>query len=80
MSLQEIRNSPNLLPETWHLRNALSPAERFFVWFQTLNFLFCIGVQPINNVVIVSGNSERTQPHIHTYPLSPSPFPTKAGT
>ena len=80
MSLQEIRNSPNLLPETWPLRNALSPAERFFFWFQTLNFLFCIGVQPINNVVIVSDNSEGTQPHIYMYPLSLNPFPTQAGT
>ena len=27
----------------------------FFLFFCVLNFLFCIGVQPINDVVIVSG-------------------------
>ena len=31
MSLQEIRNS-DLLPETWPLRNALSPADGFFLF------------------------------------------------
>ena len=25
-----------------------------FLFHQTLNFLFCIGVEPINNVVVVS--------------------------
>ena len=39
-----------------------------------------VGAHPINNVVIVSDNSEGTQPHIYMYPLSLNPFPTQAGT
>ena len=31
--------------------------SHFFL--QALNFLFCIGVQPINNTVVVSGEQQR---------------------
>lgn len=34
------------------------------------NFLFCIGAQQIYNVVIVSDDSEGTQPQTHMYPFS----------
>ena len=48
-------------------------------FFQTLNFLLCIGVQRINNAVVVSGEQER-EPAIHvhvsilsSHPLLPHP-------
>ena len=31
----------------------------FIVFVFLLNFLFCIGVQPVNNVVMVSGEQQR---------------------
>jgi len=34
------------------------------------HFLFCIGVQLINNVLTFQVNSEGTQPYIYMYPFS----------
>ena len=34
------------------------------------NCLFYLGEEPINNVVIVSGGQQRTQPYLYTYPFS----------
>ena len=42
----------------------------------SLNFLCCIGVQPINNVVIVSGEERRDSAvHIHESILAQTPLP-----
>ena len=42
------------------------------------NFLFCIGVKPINNVVIVSGEQQRDSAiHIHVSILSQTPLPSR---
>ena len=46
-----------------------------FMSFLFLIFLFCIGVQPISNVVIVSVNSKGTQPYMYTCPFSPPDSP-----
>ena len=43
-----------------------------------LNFLLCIVVWLINNVVIVLGECEETQPYIYMYPISPNPSPIQA--
>ena len=44
----------------------------FLLFFpQALNFLFCIGVQPVNNVVVVSGEQQRDSA-IHICELSRS--------
>ena len=41
------------------------------------NFSFCIGIQPINNVVIVSGEKQRDSAiHIHAFILSQTPLPS----
>ena len=51
----------------------------FFSSPKTLNFLFCIGVQLINNVVVVSGEQQRDSAiHIHVpiFPQTPTPCPT----
>ena len=45
----------------------------FYFYFQTLNFLFCIGLWPINNVMVVSGEQQGTQPFIYV----PSPLPSR---
>ena len=42
------------------------------------NFLFSIVVQPVNNVVIVSGVQQRDQPQIHMHPFSPK-LPSSPG-
>jgi len=34
------------------------------------NFLFCIGVEPNNNAVTVSGGQQRAQPYIYVYLFS----------
>ena len=34
------------------------------------NFLFCIGVEPDNNAVTVSGGQQRAQPYIYVYLFS----------
>ena len=55
----------------------LSLLSRFYLYFLGIfifNFLF-IGVQPINNVVIVSGGQQGTQPHIYIYLFSPNSPP-----
>ena len=39
--------------------------------FFFLNFLFYIGVESFNNVVIFSGGQEGTEPYIYMYPFSP---------
>ena len=42
--------------------------------FYTLNFLFCIGVQPSNSIVVVSGEQRRDSAiHIHVSILPKSP-------
>ena len=41
------------------------------LWFLFFNFLFCVGVYPINNVVIVSGGRRRDSAiHIHVGMIS----------
>ena len=46
--------------------------------FIFLNFLFCIGVWPINNVVIVSDEPQRDSAiHIHVSILPGSPLPSR---
>ena len=40
-----------------------------------LNFLFCIGVEPINNVVVVSGGQQRNSAiHVHVSILHQTPL------
>ena len=46
-------------------------------FFQTSNFIFCVGVYPINNAAVVSGEREGTQPSIYMWPFSPKPFPSR---
>ena len=42
------------------------------------NFLFCIGIQPINNVVIVPGGPQRdSATHIHVCILPQTPLPSR---
>ena len=44
---------------------------------QPLNFLFCIGIEPINNVVVVSGEQQRViaiKIHVSFLPLKPPPI------
>ena len=43
----------------------------FYICFLFLYFLLCIGVLPINNIVIVSSKQQETQPDIYMYPFSP---------
>ena len=43
------------------------------VFFSFLNFSFFIGVQPVHNVVIVSGEQRRNQPYVYMYLFSPKP-------
>ena len=43
----------------------------FVVFF--FNFLFFIGVQPVNNVVILSDEQEWTQPYLYMYQFSAQP-------
>ena len=46
-----------------------------------LNFLFCIGVQPVNNAVIISGEQQKGLSHTYTCIHSPPNFaPTQAVT
>ena len=45
------------LPMQWYLNYIVSPYYFYFIYF--LDFLFCIGVQLMNNVVIVSGEQPR---------------------
>ena len=48
----------------------------FFIYFQTLNFLFCIWVELIDNVM--SGEQERNSAiHIHVSILLKTPFPSR---
>ena len=45
---------------------------------QTSNFLFCIGVQPINNAVVVSGEEQRVSAiRAHTSILPQTPIPSR---
>ena len=44
----------------------LTLCNSFIVFVFLLNFLFCIGVQPVNNVVMVSGEQRRDSA-IHTH-------------
>ena len=50
----------------------------FFV--QTLKFVFCIGVQPVNNAVIVSSEQRRDSASHTPVSFSPQPPPVQAGT
>ena len=43
-----------------------------------LNFLLCIVVWLINDIVIDSGECEETQPNVCMYPISPNPSPIQA--
>ena len=43
------------------------------LFFQTLNFLFCIEIYLINNVVVVSVNSKGTLSYIYMYSFSSHP-------
>ena len=46
-----------------------------FFFFYTLNFSFCIGLQPINSIVVVSGEQRRdsaTRIHVSILPNPPS--------
>ena len=36
----------------------MSPKLLILFFFQILNFFFCIGAQPVNNVVVVSGERQ----------------------
>ena len=46
--------------------------------FFFLNFLFCIGVEPINNVLVVSGEQQRASAiHTHVSILSQTPVPPR---
>ena len=58
------------------LSDALFGRTNFiFIFF---NFLFCIGVWPINNVVIVSDELQRDSAiHIHVSILPQSPLPSR---
>ena len=48
---------------------------------QSLRFLFCIGVYPVNNVVIVSDEQQRDSAiHIHVSTLRQGPPPSQAAT
>ena len=38
---------------------------------QTFSFLFRIGVQPIHNAAVISGEHKGTQPYVCQYPFSP---------
>ena len=40
-------------------------------WGFFLNFLFHVGIQPINSVAVVLGDIEGTQPYTYMYPFSP---------
>ena len=62
LSLNHQHNSQNTI--FWGVRV-------FFKKKKKNNFLFYIEIQPINNVVTVSGGEQGTQPHINTYPFSP---------
>ena len=47
-------------------------------FFQTVNFSFCIGVEPINNVVEVSPEKQRDSAvHIHVSILPQTPLPSR---
>ena len=49
----------------------------YFLFF-FLNFSFCLGVWPINNVVMVSGGQQRDSViHIHVSILSQTPLPSR---
>ena len=42
------------------------------------NFLFCIGVQPVNNIMIVSGGQQRDSAiHTHVSVLPQNPLPSR---
>ena len=48
-----------------------------FFFFYTLNFSFCIGLQPINSIVVVSGEQRRdSATHIHVSTLQ-TPLPSR---
>ena len=65
-----IKKKKNLKKNTMYAINRGKVANFFFTIstfvFQTLNFLFCTGVQLVNNVVVVSGEQQRNSV-IHTY-------------
>ena len=46
--------------------------------FYFVNFLFCFGVQPVNNIVIVSGEQKRDSVmHMHVSTLPQTPLPSR---
>ena len=49
-----------------------------YIYIYFYNFEFCIGVQLINNVVIVSGRQQRDSGiHIHIFILPQTPLPSR---
>ena len=51
---------------------------RLFVGFFFFYFLFCVQVQPVNNVVIVSGEQRRDSAvHVHVFILPQTPLPSR---
>ena len=47
------------------------------IYFLKKSFLFCIGEQPINNILIVSGERQRDLAlHIHVSTLPQTPLPS----
>ena len=82
MKVLVAQSSPTLRPHglqhvslTCHfIHNSL----RLFFYFFPLNFLFCIGVLLINDIVIVSGGQQRDlATHIHVSILSQTPLPSR---
>ena len=53
----------------WVIKTMICLLCNYFFSFQTLNF--CIRVEPINNVVVVSGEQCRDSTYIYVYPFSP---------
>ena len=66
----------------WSLCSPVLPRWCSFYFFQTLNFLFCTGVYPVNNVVVLLDEQRRDSAIlIHVSLLSPqSPCPIQVGT
>ena len=63
----EVFGQPNSLAIMIDSRRCLCSAQCQSVF---KNFLFCIGVEPDNNPVTVSGGQQRAQPYIYVYLFS----------
>ena len=78
--LKSIYNKPLLCQgETKVVIRWLLPLKNFFFFlFQTLDFLFCIWVQAINNVVVISGEQQRDSAmHMRVSILPQAPLPSR---